>query len=62
MSVNYSGNNPYKVFFQQTGVYNPVNNAESKTGQKPAPQQTMASVMVGDVSSDNEKNNNSGRR
>ena len=62
MFVNNSGNNPYKIFFQQTGIYNPANNAESKSSPETTQPQTVASVKVGDVKRDDENKNNSGRR
>ena len=62
MFINNSGNNPYKIFFQQTGIYNPVNNAEPKSSPETTQPQTMASVKVGDVKPDDENKNNSGRR
>ena len=61
MFVNFSQNNPYKAFLQQTGIYNNVNTAESKSVENSIPA-ALASVKVGDVDSDNENNNYSGRR
>ena len=61
MFVNFSQNNPYKAFLQQTGIYNNVNTAESKSVENSI-SAALASVKVGDVDSDNENNNYSGRR
>ena len=47
MSVNYPNNNPYKIFTQQTGVYNPI----SSPALKPSSINSgaIASVQIGDV-------------